>query len=129
MNKNDFLKLLRSREPIDRQLLAEINELVNIFPYFQTAHLLLLKGLKDNSDVRFENQLKTSAIHVADREVLYKLLNLAPEPEDKNIFQEQKEEIISGPSLPINEEIQTEPEEENVPVPAYEQEATGTRAE
>ena len=69
MNKNEFLSLIGTNSPFDRQMLAEINELVHIFPYFQTAHLLLLKGLQDNSDVKFESQLRNSAIHVADREV------------------------------------------------------------
>jgi len=35
----------------------------------------LLKGLQNNEDVKFENQLRNSAIHIADREVLYYLLN------------------------------------------------------
>jgi hypothetical protein len=97
MNKNDFLSLIGSKNPVDRQVLAEINELVNIFPYFQTAHLLLLKGLQDNSDIRFENQLKNSAIHIADREVLYNLLKITPEhvKEEKEILKEP--EIISAP--------------------------------
>ena len=34
----------------------------------------LLKGLQNNADVKFENQLRNSAIHIADREVLYYLL-------------------------------------------------------
>jgi hypothetical protein len=79
MNKNDFLSLIGTKVPIDRQVLAEINELVSIFPYFQTAHLLLLKGLQDNSDIRFDNQLRNSSIHIADRELLYNLLKIAPE--------------------------------------------------
>jgi hypothetical protein len=78
MNKNDFLGLIGSSNPVDRHLLAEINELVNIYPYFQTAHLLLLKGLKDNSDIRFENQLGNSAVHISDREVLFNLLKMVP---------------------------------------------------
>ncbi len=95
MNKGDFLRLIESNTPIDRNLLVEINELVNIFPYFQTAHLLFLKGLKDNSDVRFENQLRNCAIHIADREVLYKFLNVAPETSDKKMFQDYEEETVS----------------------------------
>jgi len=55
-------------------MLGEVFELLNIFPYFQSAHLLLLKGLQDNNDVKFENQLKSSAIHIANRELLYHYL-------------------------------------------------------
>jgi hypothetical protein len=54
--------------------MGEVSELIDIFPYFQSAHMLLLKGLKSNADVKFENQLRNSAIHIADREVLYYLL-------------------------------------------------------
>ncbi len=110
MNKNDFLSLIGSKNPIDRQVLAEINEIVYIFPYFQTAHLLLLKGLQDNSDIRFENQLKNSAIHIADREVLYNLLKITPEPlgkvnevtnkpEDTSVIAEPEKNIIQEPTV------------------------------
>jgi tetratricopeptide (TPR) repeat protein len=94
MNKNDFLSLIGSSAHVDRQVLAELSELVNIFPYFQTAHLLLLKGLKDNSDIRFENQLRNSAIHIADREVLFNLLKIAPIQFEKEIIQEPEEETV-----------------------------------
>lgn len=75
MNKTDFLNIIGDTSRIDRQMLGEIQELVDIFPYFQSAHLLLLKGLQNNADVKFETQLRSSAIHIADREVLYYLLN------------------------------------------------------
>jgi hypothetical protein len=106
MNKNDFLNLIGNKNPVDKQVLAEINELVHIFPYFQTAHLLLLKGLQDNSDIRFENQLRNSAIHIADRELLYNLLKVTPEhiEEEKEILKEP--EIISTPVEPENKIIE-----------------------
>ena len=75
MNRNDFLNLISNPGPVNRQMIGEVYELIDIFPYFQSAHLLLLKSLYSNSDVKFENQLKNSAIHVGDREVLYWLLN------------------------------------------------------
>jgi hypothetical protein len=108
MNKNDFLSLIGSSAPVDRQVLAEISELVNIFPYFQTAHLLLLKGLKDNSDIRFENQLRNSAIHIADREVLFNLLKIAPIQFEKEIFPEHTEETVIA-ELPEEEPVMAVP--------------------
>ncbi len=74
MNRNDFLRMIESSGPSDRTMISEVSELINIFPYFQSAYLLLLKGLQNTSDVKFENQLKTSALRIADREVLYYLL-------------------------------------------------------
>jgi hypothetical protein len=74
MDRNDFLNMIEDTVPVNRQMIREVYELIDIFPYFQSAHLLLLKGLYTNADVKFENQLKNSAIHVGDREVLYWLL-------------------------------------------------------
>src|SRR5450759_2387034 len=74
MNRNDFLNMIENIVPVNRTMIGEVYELIDIFPYFQSAHLLLLKGLQNNADVKFENQLRNSAIHIADREVLYYLL-------------------------------------------------------
>jgi len=53
MNKDDFIRMINVNTPIERHLIGEINDIVDAFPYFQTAHLLLLKGLRDTSDVKF----------------------------------------------------------------------------
>jgi hypothetical protein len=66
--------MIESSGPADRTMISEVSELINIFPYFQSAYLLLLKGLQNTSDVKFENQLRKSAMRIADREVLYYLL-------------------------------------------------------
>lgn len=105
MNKDDFIRMINVNTSIERHLIGEINDIVDAFPYFQTAHLLLLKGLRDTSDVKFENQLKNSAIHVADREVLYNLLNCKTgEAPDTEAVRDQTE--IQGQSAAIgNEEL------------------------
>jgi len=78
MKRNDFLSLIESNLPVSNRLIGEVYELLDIFPYFQSAHMLLLKTLHNNADVKFENQLRNSAIHIGDREVLYWLLNPPP---------------------------------------------------
>jgi tetratricopeptide (TPR) repeat protein len=74
MNRNDFLRMIENSGPADHLMIREVGELINIFPYFQSAYMLMLKGLQNTADVKFENQLKTSAMHIADREVLYYFL-------------------------------------------------------
>jgi hypothetical protein len=83
MNRNDFFNMLSDPGLTDRQAIGEVYELINIFPYFQSAHLLLLKCLYSTSDIKFENQLRLSALHVGDREILYWLLNKKTEPVSK----------------------------------------------
>ncbi len=75
MNRNEFLNIIEDTVLMNRQIIGDVYELINIFPYFQSAHMLLLKGLQNNADVKFESQLRNSAIHIADREVLYYFLN------------------------------------------------------
>ena len=91
MNRNDFINMIEDTVPVNRQMIGEVSELINIFPYFQSAHLLLLKGLYTNADVKFENQLRNSAIHIGDREVLYWLLKpkTCSEPREADINNER----------------------------------------
>ena len=98
MKRDDFLKMAANYGPVDRQMLGEVNELISIFPYFQSAYMLLLKGLQNTSDVRFENKLRNSAMHIADREVLYYFLKKEPVP-----FEEIKSEALSA--TPVTDNI------------------------
>lgn len=80
MSRNDFIDMIGDKVQINRQMIGEVYELIDIFPYFQSAHMLLLKGLQNTADVKFEKQLRNSAIHIADREVLYYLLKTINTP-------------------------------------------------
>ena len=71
--------MIENSGPSDRTTIGEVSELIHIFPYFQSAYLLLLKGLHNTADVKFENQLRLSAMHIANREILYYLLKKEPE--------------------------------------------------
>ena len=94
MNRNDFLGIIQDNRAVDRQMIVEIRELLDLFPYFQSAHLLLMKGLFNTSDIKFESQLRQSALHTADREVLYWLLKREPQSiiEEKEITQSSNSE-------------------------------------
>jgi len=131
MNRNEFINMMSGTVPQNRQSVGELYELIDIFPYFQSAHLLLVKGLNDLADVKFENQLRSSAIHIANREVLYYLLRnkrVMAEPraviadlkntESESLSETQQNVIESGKnSLDLITEIEyevPEPVEEKV---------------
>ena len=80
MNRGEFITLLENPTGIDPATIRELDELIGIFPYFQGAYMLLLKVLKENTDIRFEKRLKQNAIYVADRERLYHYLMDKPKP-------------------------------------------------
>lgn len=107
MNKNDFIRLMEGPGPDNRDLLGELGSLINVFPYFHSAHMLLLKGLQNTSDVKFENQLRSSALHIANREVLYYYLTRKDAPGEnqyrKEANQYRKEEnvpVAAGTDMP-----------------------------
>ena len=81
MNRNEFNRFIAGIDLPGPGDLEGLRELIALFPWFHSAHMLLLRGLKDNSDIRFDTQLKASALSVNDREVLYHYLFLTSEAE------------------------------------------------
>ena len=75
MNRTDFHGYIRNPGSVDSGGITGMREVLQLFPWFQSANMLLLRGLKSSDDVRFDNQLKDSAAHIADREKLYYLIN------------------------------------------------------
>ncbi|NLV18991.1 MAG: tetratricopeptide repeat-containing protein [Bacteroidetes bacterium] len=98
MNRTDFLGMIENSGPTDRQMIGEVSELIDIFPYFQSAYILLLKGLHNTEDVKFENQLRSTAMRIADREVLYYFLKEKPD------FSESPESPVSAEAYRSSED-------------------------
>ena len=67
MNKNKIIEYVNNPDSLDQESTLLFKELLDQYPYFQTAHLLYLKSLKDNDDIQFESQLKRSAVYISDR--------------------------------------------------------------
>lgn len=74
MNRNDFNRFIAEGVIPQAGDLTGARELTELFPWFHTAHLVLLKALKESSDIKFDSQLRSSALYVADRERLYQYL-------------------------------------------------------
>ncbi len=78
MNRNEFNRFIAGIDSPSGADLERLRELVALYPWFHSAHLLLLRVLSENADIRFDSQLKASALSVNDREVLYHKLFLSP---------------------------------------------------
>jgi tetratricopeptide (TPR) repeat protein len=75
MDYRQFMKLLQSGNEPGIESIQALEEYSNEFPYFQTAHLLLVKSMHDHQHVRFEKQLKKAAAYAGDRKFLYELIH------------------------------------------------------
>jgi hypothetical protein len=105
MNRNEFNRFIAGIDLPGPADLERLKELVDLFPWFHSAHLLLLRCLKENSDIRFDPQLKASALSVNDREVLYHYLFLsssepAPVPEPVAANETVPEPVAATETVP-----------------------------
>ncbi len=79
MTRDQLLRCLEDPSLLNERTLGELREILDEYPYFQTAHLLYVRNLQRENNFRFAAQLKTCAVFATDRTVLYHLLNPAPE--------------------------------------------------
>lgn len=74
LSKEQFISKISNPHSINESDTVALKEICNQSPYFVTAQLLLLKGLKNIDSINYENQLHTTAAYVQSREMLYHLL-------------------------------------------------------
>lgn len=70
MNVKDFYKYIEEPDLLNASTVAELQELLKAYPYFQTAHILYLKSLYNQNNFKFNYQLKFSSVHVNNRKKL-----------------------------------------------------------
>lgn len=87
LNKDNFNNLVKNPNDINLDQSISIKKIIKKYPYFQTARIIELIGLKKFNNIRFNNALKTSSIYSTDRSVLYEIIEL--------------EKISSNESFPI----------------------------
>ena len=87
---------------IDKDGSIYISNILENFPYFQTAHILYSKALQNTKSIRFKSQLKKAAIYSGDRNLLFDIisqqedLNISKATiKDKLIKEEKKAELHS----------------------------------
>ena len=78
MSRDQMMRYLDDPSSLNERTLGELREILDEYPYFQSAHLLYIRNLQHESSFRFSGQLKTAATYVTDRTVLYHLLNSEP---------------------------------------------------
>ncbi|ULC59223.1 hypothetical protein MBM09_15115 [Flaviramulus sp. BrNp1-15] len=71
MNQTDFTQILQHPQRITHQQTEAVKSIIDEFPYFQSARAIYLKGLKDQSSIKYNQQLKTTAAYTTDRSILF----------------------------------------------------------
>ena len=74
MNATEFIGYLENPSSMSESSTAQLEDLIEQFPYFQSARLLNLKGLRKYKSVEYPRALKLTAAYATDRKKLYELI-------------------------------------------------------
>ncbi|MDR0683210.1 MAG: tetratricopeptide repeat protein [Dysgonamonadaceae bacterium] len=101
MTSKQVIELMLRQIPYDEKTLSDLQNLVEEYPYFQTAQLLYTLNLHLSKDSRFNAELRKAACHAGDRKKLFYLIEdeLFSPVIDKN--QENKENIVANTSFDL----------------------------
>lgn len=123
MLKAQFIDMIREPRYLDSKQVAELETIVREYPFFESAHLLYTKGLRQYNALNYSRQLRKTAIVANNRTVLYELLNpkeaMVAQPElkpEEPVVDPVKDTVIPEQE-PVAEPV-TEPEKpaEETPV-------------
>jgi tetratricopeptide (TPR) repeat protein len=70
-------ELIQHPEYLDRDTLYELRSTLALYPYYQTARLLMLQNLYLLHDPSFDEELRRAAIYITDRRVLFNMIEAA----------------------------------------------------
>ena len=127
----EIAELINHPERLDRDTLYELRSLLALYPYFQTARLLLLQNLYLLHDPSFDEELRRAAIYITDRKVIFQMIEaghyqLIPQrkptttPRNDNGQQNRTLTLIDSflDSIPKDEPNNKEADNKRKPTPA-----------
>ena len=71
MNVSDYTYLINKPDAINEKQTDDLGNVLNEFPYFQSARALRLKGLYNQNSFKYNYALKVTASHTTDRTILF----------------------------------------------------------
>ena len=70
----DLGKLIKHPELMDKETLYDLRSIVAIYPYYQTARLLMLQNLYILHSPSFDEELRKASVYFSDRKVIFNLV-------------------------------------------------------
>jgi hypothetical protein len=117
LKKDDFIALVNNPALATAAALAQLREVEDSYPYFQSAKVLLAKTLHNENDISYDRVLKRVAASVPDRRRLYEIIHpteTAPLKDDAAQVTEPTaaeespaEAVAELPVEPVIEEVTT----------------------
>jgi len=104
MEKQQFLQMIKKPKELNSRDITSLEKVLNVFPYFQTAHILTAKASMNSENMLAPSYLKKAAVYAGNRAHLKKFINnvaftTASFPE----YFEETEEEIENQSIELEE--------------------------
>ncbi len=74
MNSTELTYLLKNPDKIDGSKAKQLENVLNEFPYFQSARAIQLKSLNNSNSYKYNKALKKTAAYTIDRNVLFEFI-------------------------------------------------------
>src|SRR5690554_1308881 len=103
MDIERYTYLLASPQKITAGDVAELDILLQRYPYFQSARALQLKGLKNQDSFRYNDALRITAAYTADRDILFEYIT-----SEKFIQNEISQSILQHDNSVLEIEVDSE---------------------
>ena len=110
-----FISILKNPAILQQEETQALKNLIEEYPYFQSARSLYLKGLKIQNSFKYNNELKVTAAYTTDRAILFDFITASSfnvlskpvfqqETQTVALVEEPKSEIATN-NLAINEPL------------------------
>ncbi len=109
MNAQQFLTWMRNPGQTSREESAQLDAMLDSFPYFQSGHLLYIKNLHNQGSFLYNNQLKMAAAYAVNRKVLYQLITLKSAVEQSSSQQSGSQTVEQSTVKSTEEQISVTP--------------------
>jgi len=71
MKRSDFSNIITNPSLLKNSDIPHLSSIITEFPYFQSARILYLKGLKNTESFKYNKNLKITAAYTTDRSILF----------------------------------------------------------
>ena len=96
MNLTDYTYLLNKPDAINDRYAETLDNVLNAFPYFQSARVLKLKHLYNQDSFNYNYALKTSAAYTTDRSILFDFITSDSFVSvQKGLYEKKLEELMN----------------------------------
>ena len=96
MNLTDYTYLINKPNAINEQKTLALSNVLDEFPFFQSARALRLKGLYNEDSFKYNYALKVTAAHTTDRSVLFDFITSNSFTSiQKELFDKKADELLN----------------------------------